>query len=58
MKKSVVILGLFLTFASALVSCSHQPVEGRTPASSTCEENKGEYHSYFDSAEKCIEKVK
>lgn len=57
MKKSIISFGLFLTFATTLVSCSHRPVEGRSVASSDCAEHvKGEYHSYFDSVEKCIEK--
>lgn len=59
MKKSVITLGLFLTFAASLVSCSHQNYQGRDVASSDCAEHvKGEYHSYFDSVEKCIEKEK
>ena len=57
MKKSVINLALILTFTTALVSCSHQPVPGREVASTDCAEHvKGEYHSYFDSVERCIEK--
>ncbi len=59
MKKSVIVLSLFLTFTSSLVSCSHRQVPGRSVASTDCSEHvKGEYHSYFDSVEKCIEKEK
>lgn len=59
MKKSVIVLGLFLTFSTALVSCSHHSVPGRSVASTDCSDHvKGEYHSYFDSVEKCIEKEK
>lgn len=58
MKKSVITLGLILTIASALVSCSHQTTEGssgRYVASDRCPV-KGEYHSYFDEVERCLEK--
>lgn len=58
MKKSVITLGLILTLTSALVSCSHQTTEGskgRYVASDSCPV-KGEYHSYFDEVERCIEK--
>lgn len=58
MKKSVITIGLILTIASALVSCSHQPTEGsasRYVASDRCPV-KGEYHSYFDEVERCLEK--
>lgn len=60
MKKSVITLGLILTLGSVLVSCSHQTSEttettGRYTASKGCP-TKGEYHSYFDEAEKCLEK--
>lgn len=61
MKKSVITMGLILTITTALVSCSHQaPVASepnRDVASKSCWDSvKGEYHSYFDSVEKCIEK--
>lgn len=50
----------FLTLATLLVSCSHQPNKERTVAShadSSCWDSvKGEYQTYFDSVEKCIEK--
>ncbi len=60
MKKSVITLGLILTLGSVMVSCSHQTSEesgstGRYMASKGCP-TKGEYHSYFDEAEKCLEK--
>ena len=57
MKKSVITLGIILTFSSIMVSCSHQStvVPERYVASEGCAV-KGEYHSYFDEVEKCIEK--
>ena len=57
MKKSVITLGLILTLGSILVSCSHQKADfpERYLASEGCAV-KGEYHSYFDEVEKCIEK--
>lgn len=57
MKKSVIVLGLILTLGSMVVSCSHQTETGpnRFLASQDCPV-KGEYHSYFDQVEKCIEK--
>lgn len=57
MKKSVITLGLILTITSALVSCSHQTPGNpdRYLASEKCP-TKGEYHSYFDEVEKCIDK--
>lgn len=60
MNKSVITLGLILTLGSMLVSCSHQTSTekgstGRYLASEGCP-TKGEYHSYFDEAEKCLEK--
>lgn len=46
-----------LTIAIISVSCSHQKHEERSVASKTCLDSvKGEYQSYFDSIEKCIEK--
>lgn len=46
-----------LTISFVLVSCSHQRTEERSVASKSCWDSvKGEYHSYFDSVEKCIEK--
>lgn len=61
MKKSVITLGLILTLGSFAVSCSHQTSEGsgasgRYTASGGCP-TKGEYHSYFDEAQKCLEKA-
>ena len=57
MNKSVITLGLILTLGTSLVSCSHQstPPNDRFLASQQCPV-KGEYHSYFDEVEKCIEK--
>ena len=58
MKKSVITMGLILTLASVLVSCSHQTTEGspkRYVASDSCPV-KGEYHAYLDEVERCIEK--
>jgi hypothetical protein len=56
MKKSVIVLGLILTLSSVVVSCSHQNTgPTRYTASKECPV-KGEYHSYFDEVEKCIEK--
>ena len=57
MKKSVITLGIILTFSSILVSCSHQKavVPERYLASEGCAV-KGEYHAYFDEVEKCMEK--
>ena len=60
MKKSVITLGFILTIQMISVSCSHQ-APAKTPerdvASKTCMENiRPEYHSYFDSVEKCMEK--
>ncbi len=60
MKKSIITLGIILTLGTGLVSCSHQKVEGnpdRALASKQCWDSvKGEYHSYFDQVEKCLEK--
>lgn len=60
MKKSVITLSLILTLGSVLVSCSHQDSTNSTGpnrylASKDCPV-KGEYHSYFDQVEKCLEK--
>jgi hypothetical protein len=60
MKESVIKITLFLTVVAIMVSCSHQnsqvPPE-RSVASKQCWDSvKGEYHSYFDQVEKCIEK--
>jgi hypothetical protein len=57
MKKSVIVLGLILTLGSMLVSCSHQGSTGpnRYLASKDCPV-KGEYHSYFDQVENCLDK--
>lgn len=59
MKKAVIIFALFLTLGSTLVSCSHHDAgtPERYAASESCTV-KGEYHSYFDETEKCIEKEK
>lgn len=60
MKKFIKSLLFILTSATSLVSCSHQsPKEttDRSIASKKCWDSvKPEYHSYFDSVEKCIEK--
>jgi hypothetical protein len=49
-----------LTLVTLLVSCSHQPAQERAIAAqskqSCWDSVKGEYQSYFDSVEKCIEK--
>ena len=56
MKKSVITLSLILTLGTLMVSCSHQTgAPDRYVASKGCP-TKGEYHSYFDEAEKCLEK--
>jgi hypothetical protein len=60
MKNSIITLGLILTLGSVLVSCSHQGASEsgtaeRYIASKGCP-TKGEYHSYFDDVEKCLEK--
>ena len=57
MKYSVITLSLILTLGSVMVSCSHQKSEvpERYVASEGCPV-KGEYHSYFEEVEKCIDK--
>lgn len=59
MKKSVITMSLILTLGSMMVSCSHQAEQTGSPerfvASKGCP-TKGEYHSYFDEVEKCLEK--
>ena len=46
-----------LVLALLVVSCSHQSGPERSVAQSSCWENvKSDYHSYFESVEKCIEK--
>ncbi|MDD4974009.1 MAG: hypothetical protein PHY93_06640 [Bacteriovorax sp.] len=49
-----------LILVTILVSCSHQPPQDRAIAAqskqSCWDSVKHEYHSYFDSVEKCIEK--
>lgn len=49
-----------LILVTVLVSCSHRPPQDRTIAAqskqSCWDSVKGEYQSYFDSVEKCIEK--
>ena len=48
---------IILTACLLLVPCSHQKKEERSVASQSCWDSvKGEYQSYFDSVEKCIEK--
>lgn len=58
--KKLIKLSLFtLILGTMLVSCSHQQPQDRTVAQSkqSCWNSiKGEYQSYFDSVEKCIEK--
>ncbi len=60
MKKSLLSLIIILTLGLVLVSCSHQKPEAtqdRAVASKQCWDSvKGEYHSYFDQVEKCLEK--
>lgn len=56
MKKSIQLALFILTTGLLVVSCSHQNPE-RSVASKNCWDSvKAEYHSYFDSVEKCIEK--
>lgn len=46
-----------LTIGLVVMSCSHQKPQERSVAAQNCWDSvKGEYHSYFDSVEKCIEK--
>lgn len=56
--KKITKLSLFiLTTTLLLVSCSHQTPKERSVASENCWDSvKGEYQTYFDSVEKCIEK--
>jgi hypothetical protein len=60
MKNSIKLPLFILTvsfLSTLLVSCSHQPVPERRVAAVNCWDSvKGEYQSYFDSVEKCIEK--
>jgi hypothetical protein len=60
MKKLVPCFLLILTLSSMVVSCSHQATQDRavaTQSKSVCIDSvRPEYHSYFDSVEKCIEK--
>ena len=57
MKKYIPLAIFFLTFTTILVSCSHHEQKDRSVASKNCWDSvKAEYHSYFDSVEKCIEK--
>lgn len=57
MKKTLKLALFILTFTLFLVSCSHQRTQDRSIAAVKCSESaKAEYHSYFDSYEKCIEK--
>lgn len=61
MKKSVITLCSILTIMALSVSCSHQPkantAERDVASKEECMESiRPEYHSYFDSVEKCIEK--
>ncbi|MFA6238545.1 MAG: hypothetical protein WC635_14520 [Bacteriovorax sp.] len=55
--KKIITSFIILTTGLLLVSCSHQKNEERSVASQSCWDSvKGEYQSYFDSVEKCIEK--
>ena len=46
-----------LIFLAIFTSCAQVPAPSRNVASANCYESvKTEYHSYFDSYEKCIEK--
>jgi hypothetical protein len=60
MKKFIKSALFILTLTTVLVSCSHQQSQERSVAAQTpksCWDSvKGEYQSYFDSVEKCIEK--
>ena len=60
MKKLIKPSLFILTLLTVLVSCSHQKPQDRAVAAqsqkSCWDSVKGEYQTYFDSAEKCIEK--
>lgn len=57
MKKLIKLSLFILTVCLLVVSCSHQNQEKRSVASQSCWDSvKGEYQTYFDSVEKCIEK--
>jgi hypothetical protein len=56
-KLSLFILTMSVCLSPLLVSCSHQKTTERSMASKSCWDSvKGEYQTYFDSVEKCIEK--
>ena len=56
-KLSLFNLAMILTTGLVVVSCSHQNHSERSVASQNCWDSvKGEYQTYFDSVEKCIEK--
>lgn len=60
MKKLAKLTLFTLTLVLLVVSCSHYSTQNRAIATQSkhqCMESvKGEYQSYFDSVEKCIEK--
>lgn len=60
MKKLIKPSLFILTLVTILVSCSHQIPQDRAIAAqsrqSCWDSVKGEYQTYFDSVEKCIEK--
>jgi hypothetical protein len=48
---------IFFIFLAFLASCAQVSTPSRSTASANCYESvKTEYHSYFDSYEKCMEK--
>lgn len=58
MKKFIILFLIFLVIIVVFISCKDR---GREPSMPMVQKNckdsvKGEYHSYFDSVEKCIEK--
>lgn len=59
-KPSLFILTIAMTLSTVLVSCSHRPIQKRSIASESTKDCwnhvRGEYQSYFDSVEDCIEK--
>lgn len=67
MKNSYLQITLFSAFLTLLVSCSHQAPQSSSDfqyhrdiaSGKNCENvRNAEYHSYFDSVEKCLENQK
>jgi hypothetical protein len=59
MKHKITTFSIFLILGTLLASCSHQKPTttdstDRSLASDKCKV-KGEYHSYFEEVEKCLE---